>query len=215
MFMRKLLFRSLLVAGLAAPGVPASAAPITFDFTAVITSVDAALASAFTSGQLVSGSYSFESTSSGSSIAFGLGYPLTSFAGIAGSYAFSVTGSTCICVRDNWSGPDDWYAVGGSMSGSSIGSYGPLFQEIHLMDSGGGMLASDDLPLTPPVIPTGAGDLAFMRFGFRDPGAGQSAYMQADLTSLTFEGDVETIPEPGTIFLLGCGLAALLCRRRP
>lgn len=216
--MRNPVRRAALAALFALPAGPAVAAPITFDFTGVIAAVDSDLSAAFAVGQLVSGSYTFESTTpSSAALPGGLGYggAITGGSVTAGSSSFSLGGGTTIDVMDGAFGNPlkDWYTAYAGLTGASAGTYDPEAMLLRLIDNDGDMLASDDLPGMPPPMPLGVDDAIFFVLDFRDFGADSLAQVTIDLTSLTLDEDAEAVPEPATLVLVAWGIAAARLRR--
>ena len=207
-------------------GLNANAVPITFEFTATVNSgVPADLTGTFSSGQLVSGSYTFESTAPdvdpGSAI-FGTYENVSSysFSIAAASYSGSAspgtgTQSARITAGNGESGSDTYRVVAfepvETVSGADVGGLSLISAILFMSDPTETAFSDDSLPLTPPSL----GDFAVGEFilGFSD---GQTnADLVSTLTSLRIRPT--GVPEPGafallTVGLLGIGVARL-CRR--
>jgi hypothetical protein len=179
-----------------------TAIPITFDFTATVTSINPALAGFFTLNETLTGSYTFESTTPGLILGSTADYPaITAFSVTGSGFSGSWTGGD-IFVQD--APLDDEYSAEGrtGFSGTNAGLGVLPTAGLFLFDNTGTMLSNILLPLTPPGLPGGA------EFGIDYLlGPETRVDLGATLTSLTL---VPTpAPEPSTISLIGLALAAI------
>ncbi len=192
---------------------PAGAVPITFAFTGTLYDVPAVLVSEFGIGDPVNGFFTFESTTPPSPFPDGNAYDaaITSLAGTAGSYAFAGMAPTGIYVQEAI-GFDAYDARSNNMTGSLIGSYVPFSVVLAMFDTSGTMLSGTALPFTPPVLPP----YAIIEFTFKSSSDfPPTAQAYAHLDSLTLQEQDPVVPEPGTLFLVGGGIAAaFFCRRK-
>ncbi len=179
----------------------ATAIPITFDFTATVTFVAPGLASFFSLGETLTGSYTFESTTAGVPFGPTADYPaLTAFSVSGLNFSGAWTGGS-IFVQD---ASTDEYIVSAltGFSGTNAGLAVLPTAGISLFDSTGTMLSSTLLPLVPPSLPPDP------RFGVDyhlGPETREDAL--ATLTSLTLVPS--TTPEPTTLALFGIALAGV------
>jgi hypothetical protein len=173
----------------------ASGQQITFDFTGVITRVDDPLtAGPLAIGQIVSGSYTFDSTAGDQDpsavvgrydavLRLELSVPAASY------HVLASAGATpgLIEVLNDEDGVRDRYVVdvatpGQDVSGAGIAGHTLEYVSLVLRDRTTLALSSDALPLTPPVL----ADFAFGReifLGFE--GSLGDRLVSAELTSLT------------------------------
>ena len=131
--------------------------PVTFDFTATVSSVNPALAAFFSVGETLTGSYTFESTTPG----VPPGPPVADYDGVT---SFSIKGAA---FAGSWSDgfigvedeATDEYLVetGSGFSGTDtrVGLFPPT-GALALRDSTGMLLTNTLLPLTPPALPADA-----------------------------------------------------------
>jgi hypothetical protein len=197
------IFRFLLVAAFITVGWTggATAFPITFDFTADVTFVDPGLASFFSVGETLTGSYTFESTTPGVPSGPTADYPaLTAFSVSGLNFSGSWTGGS-IFVQD--ASTDEYFvsALTGFI-GTNAGLGVLPTAGISMFDSTGTMLSSMLLPLVPPSLPA---DPRFVVDYHLGPETREDAL--ATLTSLTLVPS--PAPEPTTLALFGIALAGI------
>ena len=189
----------------------ADATPLTFAYTGTITSADL---SAFSVGDPVSGTFTFESTTADTDANPSLGrfLAITSGSFSFGSYAGTIgtTGSTnpTLLIGNVASGCCDSYnAYDDTPVGPNVEDFGFVFQlvqwELYLEDATGTVFGSTALPTTPPPLSSFEFDFVELRF---NPFA---AGIMAHVESLTL------VPEPSVgALLLAVGVVAARGRRR-
>ena len=194
------------------PSGEPQAAPITFEYSGIVTSVaaldpDNPFPVEPTFGTPFSGTFTFDSAApdgvpldattgvySSSGAAFGLTLEL-------GGRSFSYGGLT-VSVTDGYNS----FGFGGDeyLFGIAGGPSAPIVSG-RVTDFTGGMLANDALPLSPPSL-TGR----FATFFFSDIVDGNQVELSGSLNSLA----AVSVPEPGTCLLFMAGLAGLATLRR-
>jgi hypothetical protein len=186
----------------------AMALDVTFGFTGVVTEVDAALATEFSVGEPVVGSYTFESTTADSNPGdptLGIYDNAISLftATFGGDYTVTQGFDSGISIADGLPDNDVYQVfledpVAPTVAGLNLGA---LF--IGLADTDSVVFASDALPLTPPNL-----------FAFDVESSGMlyldspNRAMQFQLTSLTL------VPEPTSLTLTAFALLSMGYRRR-
>ena len=179
---------------------------ITYNFSGTVDTVDSALSSIFSSGQTLTGSYTFDSTTSavpGSTSAAAVYYALTSVSFTVGSYTASSTATQEIQVEN---GATDTYTVvsrkSDGLNGADVAGL-PLSLFTIRLDDSSGTVFSDAL-----ILPTGlvlsnfSSKLFFLDFG--DLTA--PSVVSGTITELSQPAPV---PLPGAFLLFGSGLAGL------
>ena len=201
MNIRRILFVALMMLGSI---IDAPASPVTFDFTATVDSIDSTLASFFTMGETLTGSYTFESTTPG--VLFGVSefrYPALTAFSVSGSAFTGAWTGTDIFVQDS---VPDLYLVQATagFSGTNTGvGITPPGAFLTLTDNTGSLLSSTLLPLTPPGLPNPGSRLNIDYF----LGLDIHAQVLATLETLTLAP--RPAPEPMTLGLLGIALAGM------
>lgn len=180
--------------------VPASASPITVQFTGTVTQVPIDdVYGNIAAGSMFEGSYSFNSTAvdlipgdpaSGSYQS--LGVPFEMLVAIGG-HVFTASDSVNIGIFNSFI---DQYTV------LALGASGDLTLELFLQDNAATVFANDGLPMTAPLL----GAFAIRDFHLHQIAAGGEAQVDGQVTSLS----VSAVPEPPARFLVGGGFAALL-----
>ena len=185
---------------------------ITFEFRGKITSIEGILApqlrSVFDVGGEVSGNYSFDPTTTNTSIS-----PV-----FVGSYYETVSEMDAY-YGDNfhaylnpagekgeilvWDYAYDKYKVTTHAVGTPVGSALVTWVELNLHNVGGYVFSSVDLPLTPPPIEAFRPNLSNSFISFSDDmgGNGQVFFTLDSLTA---------VPEPSTLTLASVGLLAAI-----
>lgn len=160
---------------------------LTFEFTGTVTHVDPELSAAFTTGQAMSGEYTFDSTAPDTAPSPSIGlYPIESFTFDIGGYRGATVGS--IYVRDGQSGDDsDIYRVQNNrgvepIDADPVGGLIPAEASFQLTDMTGAAFDSDALPLVPPDLD----DFAYLRqfrLTFTGSGGGPPFYSVRGIVS--------------------------------
>jgi hypothetical protein len=187
---------------------PAFAAPITFDFTARIAQIDASLSAFFSAGQIVTGSYRFESTTPDSAPNAQTGLYFNAGNLFTASVGANVFNAGAVDIDISNLAAVDIYRVAGSLAtGPALGNFHLDSLVLALTDNATATaLASDALPLTPPNLADF--NIALLNLAFIDAAnPGNVASVNAQITSLRTH--VVAVPEPGAILLFLAGLAAL------
>ncbi len=191
---------------LAAP-VAAMAAPITFGFTGVVTSVNTPLAVEFSVGESVVGNYTFESTTAdadpGDVTRGHYDNAITAFtATFGGDYVVAMGLDNTILVYDGPTGNDVYIVDLVDPTADPVAGYNISAFTLTLIDNDSTVFTSAAIPLTPPDLSEFENDYSWSIF-FN----GDNEWIDIKLTSLAL------IPEPGSITLLLCGLTGLFCLR--
>lgn len=201
---------------------PASAAPITFAFTATIDSSDPVLATVLPSGAVLTGTYTFDSGQSDGSIdpAVGL-YAILQFEGHTDAWSFAAgppVGGTLTILNDltvSMGQLDAYELTTGLMpSGLISDPIDPYILQqatlsLFLVSAAPHALSSDGLPVFPPDLSDFDGRNIFLRFAHVVDGGAYTVRARLDTLTLTREA-----PEPGTgVLLLTAGLAVAIRRR--
>jgi hypothetical protein len=194
-------------AGLLLSSAPARADLITFQFEGIVTSV--VELTGFNVGDPISGTYTFESTTSDLFLA---DLTLGGYLGAVTDLSFVVSGYTgsfgpgfnAINIGNPFGASGDIYQVNSGFTGASVSGFDPEFFALDIRDSTGTALSSDLLPTTPPNL--ALFDTRVITLGFEDDE--DSGFVIAQLTSLT------RVPVPPGLLLLASGLAGLVALRR-
>ncbi len=218
---------SLGIAIAAMSAASANAATIPVSFSGVVGSVQAGLASEFSAGDLLSGSYSFDSTTAmrpGGNSAAAVFDALLSLSFDVNSYAGSSSGAPEIQIENSHLGGDIYAVVARAsdgLAGLTLGSY-VLDSFILRMDDSTDAVFSDAT-----ILPTSL-DLADFTSGSffvffvdpnkisdpDDPNYDETAIqvVSGRLTGLTTS--TPTVPEPSTLALAGLALCGCGAARR-
>lgn len=189
-------------------GMPATAAPVTFQFSGQLTSVigGGLTAAGFSAGQSFVGSYTFESTSSKvpSTPGIGIYQALTSLTATVGSYTVTLVPGMLngsITIYNNYVsslyGTRDLYSVGAQVSGGVVNGLSPFGFGLDFIDPSHTAFDSEALPSSPPNLSSFASKTA----GFYFQGGSS---LQGEIHSLS------AVPVPAAVLLFGTGLTALI-----
>jgi len=185
---------------------PATAALVTFNFTGTVSNVGNKLStnpSTFSTGQAVSGSYTFNSATGDSVGGANTGLYNNTISNLVvhiGSYTATLgAGSNFIEVQNK--ATFDRYTLQAPVTGSLVNGRAPSFFEIKLNDTSHTAFSNDHLPTTPPSL--GSFTTETFRLVFTGQGA---ATVSGALTSLT----LQAVPLPAAVILFGAGLVALV-----
>jgi hypothetical protein len=208
---------------LSAPAA-ATAAPITFVVTGMVTEIENAdLALALGPNPALSATYSFDSelvdlyAGSAASLHGWFG-PASSLTITIGNFTGTFDGgSSCRPVAppgacsliEVYNDPDDeeYQVLFRNVSGPSFAGFEPFsFEMVLLGNAGSTSFSSDALPVAPPYVP-GFDDFNLWSFNF----AGGDIY--GEVSSIT-AADTAVVPEPTTFMLFGIGAVGAALRRR-
>jgi len=179
----------------------------TFGVSGVVTSVDSPLGSQFAVGDTLQGTYTFDDADVDTYAPPDLGFYENPFisATVPFSNGYSATynslATSKLILVDNAGNPD-LYEVFIPVNGPIVSGMSAQLFEFYLQDNQGAMLASDDLPTSPPNFALAESAKGFLRFGNEQ----SQRFVYFDLVSL--------VPEPSTATLLGVIAALLLPMRR-
>jgi len=186
---------------------PATAALVTFNFTGTVDSVGSHLSGGpFSTSQAVTGSYTFESTTSNTGSGFtgtyngALNGPSSNLNVTIGSYSASLApGANTIEVKNPSSLSADSYEVTGLFSGAAVNGYAASSFKLELAKPSTDQFNGVLLPSTPPSVSSFAERTFRLVFG----NGGDSRTVIVKLDTLT------AVPLPAAVILFGTGLVAL------
>jgi len=198
----------LLWASIAVTPANAATIPVAFNFTGTVTDVGAQLGTTtFSTGQTVTGSYTFESTTSNTGSGFtgtyngALNGPSTNLNVTIGTYVASLaSGANTIEVKNTPNVSADSYHVAGSFSGSAVNPPDPKSFALDLVKPSSNQFNGVLLPTTPPSVSSFA--TRTFRLVFGNGGTSRTVLMTLD--TLT------AVPLPAAVILFGAGLVALV-----
>ena len=183
---------------------PATAALVTFNFTGTVSNVGNKLntnPATFSTGQAVSGSYTFNSATVDSVGGGHVGLYNNTISNLVvhiGSYTATLGAGSNFIEVDN-KATFDRYTLQAPVTGSLVNGRSPSFFEIKLNDTSHTAFSNDHLPTSPPSL--GSFTTETFRLVFTGQGA---ATVSGVLTSLT------AVPLPAAVILFGAGLVALV-----
>lgn len=194
---------------------PATAAPVAFSFTGVVTNVQPSLTPPFFTATLLTDSYTFEDSTGDSRPGYsnrGLYYgAITALDVHLGLYTatLGISGTNFIDIQNLSVDQYDQYDLQAPLFGSPVVPPGlpvnklsPLRFRIELRDPNSGLVSEDLLHKTPPSISSLATTDRVWRVVFEDSSGG--ARVQGNLTTLT------AVPLPAAVILFGAGFVALV-----
>ncbi len=168
---------------------------VIFKFQGEVLGLDPLLASEFSVGEEISGTYAFDSNAT-ASVNGDFPFSVVSFEGFVGDYNFKMVGLGDISLNGG-------YSVIGSTEGNSVGVASPI---LHALQFAGGSLPLGALPLTPPDL-SQFSSLLFT-LDFLDPIAFPPPRLVGRIDSLTI------VPEPSHFLIGMLGLVTVAIRRR-
>lgn len=196
--------------GLICWGGTAQAATIPVSFSGSVAGIDAPLAAYFSTGDSLSGSYSFDSLASatgGSNSQFAVFNSLETLSFTVGSYSASTTGAPEIQVDNDPPGPNvDRYAVvaraGDGLTGPSLGPWHVTSFIFRLDDSTNTVFSN---ALDQPVSLSLSDFTSSLFFVFFENDRGDLATISGELRSFDMPAGA-TVPEPSSLALAAFGL---------
>lgn len=194
-----------LIAALSAASANAATIPVSFN--GVVGSVDAGLASDFSAGDLLSGSYSFDSTTAprlGGTPAAAVFDALLSLSFDVNGYTGSSSGAPEIQIENSYLGGDIYAVVArdsDGLAGAGVGSY-VLSTFILRMDDSTDAIITDAtiLPTSLNLADFTSGSFFVFFVNSQNPDDVQT--ISGRLTSLS----TSTVPEPSSLALAGLAL---------
>jgi hypothetical protein len=183
---------------------PATAALVTFNFTCTVSNVGNKLSTnpaTFSSGQAVSGSYTFNSATGDSIPGANTGLYNNTISNLVvhiGSYTATLGAGVNFIEVENKNNVDR-YTLQAPVTGDPVNGRLPKFFEIKLTDSSHTAFSNDHQPTSAPSLSSFSTET--FRLVFNGQGA---ATVSGVLTSLT------AVPLPAAVILFGAGLVALV-----
>lgn len=183
---------------------PANAAPITFNFTGAVSGIGTQInpsGGPFSLSQAVTGSYTFDSSTSNTGAGNTGTYSgtLSSFNVTIGTYVASLAaGANSIVVTNPINSINDSYRVLGLFSGDSVNGNAPASFELELKGPSSSF-SNVLLPTTPPSVSSFATKEFRLLFG----NGAASRVLTVTVSQLT------AVPLPAAVILFGAGLVAL------
>ncbi len=202
---------SLALAGVASTTY---AEPITFNYSATINQVGPSLTDAFSVGQVIRGSYQFESTTKDSAAAPTTGLYFNSGSAFSASNGtLNFLASTLDIDISNLATVDIYRVAGSSVTGPAILGYSVNAIVLSLADNLSATALINDL------LPTIAPDLtrfnvASFTLAFTQAGTGAVSSIQATVTSLTRAAVAVPLPSSAFLLMVGLGLFAFGARNK-
>jgi len=184
----------------------AGAETVRFHFTGQVTAVDSALSGAFAPLQELTGQFAFDANLVDSE-------PANTQTGVYSpvSFSFSLNGymghgaDASILVTRELPIAHEYLVIAQGSLGQPVAGFPLGLFMLDLMDFGRTALASDAIPLTPPLLSDY--DTRSFTLQFKDVPQNQTHAINGELTSLTL------VPEPAAGALMLAGLTILAARR--
>lgn len=186
--------------------VSATAAELTYLYEGTVTTVPSELAGAFDVGDRISGSYTFEDSSTSSNAANGevtYTFSVTAFPMNIDGYSLSNPSNGDVSIGDNVAGKDSYTVVSLSGGGTPIGGLAPVMHALQLADSTGSALSSTAIST---LVNPADFDNPLITIDFGD--GVNHARLEGQLNS------VNAVPEPSGVGLALFGLLLPLRKRK-
>jgi hypothetical protein len=192
---------------------PASvyAGPITYTYTGLVTIVNPALAPTFSGGQTISGTFTYDDSGPDLNPNITNVYTIATTANSAQIGGYSVSGSGFVNFNDFGIGDGVENIVSG-LSGAPVAGLSPVSMAFTA-DGGASNLFNASGAGTLPLLIPAFSNFTTTTFNIRFGNPNDSILVFGTLTSLAV-AQPAAVPEPGTMLLLGGGLAALAAWRK-